>query len=232
MKRVGALILGFFFLFGGLAGAKELNKAYFKGLFWHLARHQLPWPAQNISLIRFRVEPEVIRVPEGAKEIVRLSHPLHPGPNTLLIDYVYQGRLLRRVRVLGSLEVMLPVVVLTRPLPRHAIITLEDVALERRPLTRLPKDVILHQKEIIGLRTRTSLRAGSVLRSSVLEIPPVIHRGALVRIVAQGKNFLVTAVGEARQDGRPGQIIRVRNLASKREVFAQVVDKKTVKVTF
>ncbi len=212
--------------------ARTLDKAYFQSLFMQLAEKQLPWPAEDLVLVRFVAEPEHLQVPEGAREIVRLMQPLHPGPNTLLVDYVYQGKLLKRVRLLGSLEVMLPVVVLKHPLPRHALVSQADVALERRPLTRLPKDVVLHVKDALGLRTRTSLRAGSVLRASALEIPPVVKRGSLVRIVAQGENFLVTAVGEARQDGRPGQIIRVRNLVSKREVFARVVDEKTVRVTF
>ncbi len=233
-QGVGILLL----IFLGLVAlaspgtARTLDSSYFQGLFLRLAQKQLPWPAEDLVLVRFVAEPEHLRVPEGTREIVRLTQPLHPGPNTLLVDYVYQGRLLKRVRLLGSLEVMLPVLVLKRPLPRHALISRADVSLERRPLTRLPKDVVLHVKDVLGLRTRMSLRAGSVLRSSVLEIPPVVKRGSLVRIVAQGENFVVTAVGEARQDGRPGEIIRVRNLASKREVFARVVDEKTVKVTF
>lgn len=235
MRRGKALLLAMLLvtnLLTSVAGARELDATYFRELFLKLLRHELPWSPEDVVLTRFAVEPKRVVVPEGVKEIVRLKNPLGPGPNTLLVDYVYQGRLVRRVRLLGAVEVMLPVVVLKRPLARHAIIGAEDIALERRPLTRLPKDVILRPKEAVGLRTRMSLRAGSVLRSSSLEVPPVVRRGSLVRIVAEGENFVISAVGEARQDGRPGEIIRVRNLSSKREVFARVVDQKTVKVTF
>ena len=212
--------------------AREINKDHLQELFLRLLNQQLPWSPEDVMLVRFTVEPEKVEVPDGAKEIVRLKNPLRPGPNMLLVDYVYQGRLIRRVRLLGVVEVMLPVVVLKRPLERHAIVQAEDISLERRPLTRLPKDVILKPEDAVGLRTRMSLRAGRVLRTSSLEVPPVVKRGSLVRIVAEGENFVVSAVGEARQDGRPGEIIRVRNLSSKREVFGRVMDNKTVKVMF
>ncbi len=212
--------------------AKELDERYFENLFFKLVEQQLPWPAERIVITRFAVEPGHLSLPEGTKEVVRLKHQLRPGSNTLIVDYLLQGKLVARVRMLGYVEVMLPVVVLKRPLPRQAIIRAEDLGLENRPLTRLAKDVILDPKEAIGLQTRVSLRAGAVLRKSVLERPPIIKRGSLVRIVAQGKNFTVSAIGEARQNGRLGEIIRVRNLSSKREIFAQVVDQKTVRVTF
>ncbi len=212
--------------------AKELDEGYFENLFFQLVEQQLPWPAERIVITRFAVEPRHLSLPEDTKEVVRLKHRLRPGSNTLIVDYLSQGKLMARVRMLGYVEVMLPVVVLKRPLPRQALIRAEDLALEDRPLTRLAKDVILDPKEAIGLQTRVSLRAGAVLRKSVLERPPVVKRGSLVRIVAQGKNFTVSAIGEARQNGRIGEIIRVRNLSSKREIFAQVVDQKTVRVTF
>ncbi len=212
--------------------AKELNEQYFRQLFFDLVSNQLPWPKESLVITNFVVEPKKVSVPDGYKEVVRLKHQLKPGSNNLLVDYLFNGRLVARVRILGYVEVMLPVVVLKHPLPRHAIIKAEDLATERRPLTRLAKDVVFKPEEAIGLRTKISLRAGKVLRRSAIEVAPVIKRGSLVRIIAEGKNFTVTAIGEARQDGRPGEIIRVRNLSSKREIFAQVIDEKTVKVSF
>ena len=212
--------------------AKELDEQYFRELFLDLVNKQLPWPKENLVITHFAVEPQRVSVPEGAKEVIRLKYPLRAGSNAILIDYSFRGRLIARVRILGYVEVMLPVVVLKHPLPRHTIIRAEDIATEMRPLTRLAKDVLFKPKEAIGLRTKISLQAGRVLRRSALEVPPVIKRGSLVRIVAEGENFMITAIGEARQDGRPGEIIRVRNLSSKREIFAQVVDEKTVKVSF
>ncbi len=235
MSNVKVIFLVLIFWLGGfLSGgwAKKIEKTYFQELFFNEVVRHLPWPAEDLVLTRFRAEPEELILPRGAKEVVRFRQGPRIGSNTMLVDYFDGDRLLARVRLIGYVEAMLPVLVLKRPLARHQIIRAEDLGFERRPLSRLPKDVLTKAREAVGLRTRTSLRAGQVLRRSSLEVPPVIKRGKLVRILAEGPGFLVSAVGEARQDGRPGEIIRVRNLSSKREVFARVIDAETVRVTY
>ncbi len=234
MSNVKALVLILVFWFGlfSVGWAKKLDTNYFQELFFSQVTKHLPWPAEDLVLVRFVAEPEELNLPDNVREVVKFRQIPRVGSNTLLVDY-YQGkRLAARVRLLGYIEAMLPVLVLKRPLSRHQIIRAEDLIFERRPLSRLPKDVLTKAREAVGLRTRVSLRAGQVLRRSALEVPPVIKRGKLVRILAEGPGFMVSAVGEARQDGRPGEIIRVRNLTSKREIFARVIDAQTVKVTY
>ena len=228
-----ALVLFLILLFlTSPAKAKTLTKEDFKALFFEEVSRHLSWEREDLKLIRFHAEPEEVVVPETARQVVRFRQPPKLGSNTLLVDF-YQGEdLLCRVRLMGFVEAMIPVVVLKRPLARHTVVHEEDLALERRPMSRLPKDVFTNPKEVAGLWTRLSLRAGQVLRRSNLEVPPVVKRGHLVKIIAEGPGFVVTAVGEARQDGRPGEVIRVRNLTSKREVFARVIDAQTVKVNF
>ncbi|NPB08781.1 MAG: flagellar basal body P-ring formation protein FlgA [Thermodesulfobacteria bacterium] len=222
-------------LFVGLVSTgwgKTLETTYFQDLFFNEITKHLPWPAEDLILLRFTAEPEKLELPPGAKEVVHVRQTPRVGSNTILVDYYLGRKLIARVRLLGYVEAMLPVLVLKRPLARHQIIQPEDLGFERRPLSRLPKDALTKAREAVGLRTRVGLRAGQVLRRSALEVPPVIKRGKLVRILAEGPGFMVSAVGEARQDGRPGEIIRVRNLTSKREVFARVIDGETVKVTY
>lgn len=230
--RVLGLFLGLLLLCSALVEAETLDENYFRGLFFREVSQSLPWGQEQLTLVRFRAEPQEIQLPPGYREVVHFRQPPRVGSNILLVDYFQGERLLGRVRLMGFVEVMLPVVVLKRPLARHTLVKREDLALETRPLSRLPKDVLTKIDEALGLRTKMSLRAGQVLRQSQLETAPLVKRGRLVHIVAEGPGFIVTAVGEARQDGRPGEIIRVRNLTSKREIFARVVDAETVKVTF
>ncbi len=233
-----AALLGFWSLWLLIWGAssaqaeKVLSEAYFKNLFLKTLAAKLPWPLENMEVVRVAAEPVPVRIPAGAVEKVRLQHPAQPGSNTLLVDYYHQDRLLTRVRVVGYLEVYLPVAVLVRPVSRGTLLSQEMVRLEPRPLTRLPHDVITDLSSLKGKRLRYSLPAGRVLRRSQIEDPPLVRRRQIVKIVARSPFLVVTAQGEARQDGRRGEIIRVRNLSSKKEIYARVVGPNTVEVSF
>jgi hypothetical protein len=60
--------------------------------------------------------------------------------------------------------------------------------------------------------------------------PPVVRPGARVRIVARFGAVEARAPGRARQPGRVGEVIRVRNTQSHQSLRARVVDADTVEV--
>ncbi|WP_297056994.1 flagellar basal body P-ring formation chaperone FlgA [Thermosulfurimonas sp.] len=217
---------------GTLVRAQSLGREHFERLFQQWVVRALPWPEKEVEIVRLSAEPLPVEVPEGAVERVKVIGIPRPGSNTLLVDYLQNGRLLVRVRVLGYVEVRVPVVVLTRPVPRGACLTREDLTVVRRPLTRLPQDVIGDIREALGKCARYGLSPGRPLRASQIEIPPIVRRNQIVNIVARGRFITVVTKGQAREDGRPGEIIRVRNLSSKREIYARVVDAHTVEVSF
>ena len=242
LTKIGRLVLLLVFLAlwsfivmlwaSSFARAETLGESYFRDLFRKVMVEKLPWPAEQIEILRFAAEPAPVEVPEGAEEKIRLVNHPRPGSNTLLVDYLKDGRVLRRVRMVGYVEVRIPVVVLARPVARGTLISEDILVLEPRPLTRLPHDVLTDPSRALGKRVKYSLSAGKVLRLSQIEEPPVIRRNQIVKIVARTPYLTVIAKGQARQDGRPGEIIRVRNLSSKKEVFARVVSPNTVEVSF
>ncbi len=229
-KNLG--IIAIFIFLSSAAWAKNWQLEDFRSLFLKAASEKLTWVPGELKILRFVADPQDLNLPDGARAEVIFRAPPKLGPNALLIKFSKDGQTLALVRAVGYLEAEIPVVVLKRPLPRHAILEPKDLALENKPASRLPKDVITEIEKAIGKRLRLSLRAGQILREYALETPPIIKRGALVRIVARGEAFTVSALGEARQDGRTGEVIRVRNLSSKREVFARVIDSRTVEVNF
>ncbi|WP_052299026.1 flagellar basal body P-ring formation chaperone FlgA [Thermodesulfatator indicus] len=230
-KVLPVIILTFFFMTPNL-WAKTYDQAFFHKLFLKEVSERLTWVKGEIKLERLIVEPERVELPDGTSSVVRLKGRPKLGLNTMLVDFYRKERVIARVRVMGFVEAYVPVLVAKRPLGRHEVIDAVDVALEKRPVSRLPQDALTSLADALGKRLKVSVRPGQVIRAYALEVPPVVKRGKIVRIVAKGPNFTVTALGEARQDGCPGEIIRVRNLSSKREIFAQVVDAGTVEVKF
>ena len=62
----------------------------------------------------------------------------------------------------------------------------------------------------VGLVASRHLKAGQALRQSMLRAPQVFQAGALVRVVAQGQGYAVSAAGQAMSSGAAGQTVRIR----------------------
>jgi flagella basal body P-ring formation protein FlgA len=66
----------------------------------------------------------------------------------------------------------------------------------------------------------------------MLEKTPVVERGDVVTIMAAGGNLQVTVPGIVKETGFEGDLVKVQNSMSRKEIFARVVDSSTVAVHF
>ena len=76
-----------------------------------------------------------------------------------------------------------------------------------------------------GTKARTRLGVGIALHDGAVEseaAPVVIERNSDVVLKVEGLGFVLTCQGTALQDGRTGDVIRVRNADSKRVITAKV----------
>ena len=79
---------------------------------------------------------------------------------------------------------------------------------------------------------KVKLPPGTVVLQRYVEIPFAIKRGQLVRIVAEKNGIYVETTGRALQNGRVGDIIKVKNIYSKKVIEGKVKDDETVVVDF
>ncbi|WP_232219914.1 flagellar basal body P-ring formation chaperone FlgA [Pseudogulbenkiania sp. MAI-1] len=111
--------------------------------------------------------------------------------------------------------------VAARDLETGRPLTADDVEWARRPLYELEEG--LHSPaEAVGLMSRSALRRGQPLRKKLLEAALLVRRGEAVEIVASKEEIVVTAPGEALENGRRNDLIRVRNVGSGKTVRARV----------
>ena len=54
----------------------------------------------------------------------------------------------------------------------------------------------------------------------------------MIKLTARVGSLRVTAKGEAQQDGRAGEKIRVRNVDSRKEIVGRVVERGLVEVEY
>ncbi|HIE04598.1 MAG TPA: flagellar basal body P-ring formation protein FlgA [Candidatus Latescibacteria bacterium] len=177
--------------------------------------------------VRVRVFSRLPSIPEFR---ILLPETRARGDLVVYVEELKEGYPVRTFPVRVSVRTFGPVAILKHRVDRHHIISEEDVKVVRRETTFLPRDIVRSPKEAIGLRTKGIIGAGSLLRKGLLEEPPVVHRGDRVTIRVVLPGILAEAEGEAKVDGRIGEIISVRNVRSGKVVMGRVVDGHTVVV--
>lgn len=176
--------------------------------------------------------PGEIRIPLG--DVSLLARPEEaPAPFTVL-------RVAVMIRVDGRDYQTLPlafrvarqqrVVVASRVLEPKAALDAADFRLELRPSTEAPPGALTAVTDPEDLEVVRSIRPGEVLTERLLRRKVVVRRGETVTLLLEGRGFRVTARGEAREDARRGDVVRVVNPTSKREVMGRVEGPGVVRV--
>ena len=189
-------------------------------------------PGDDRVQVRVISLPERLEVPEGEVKLqVDLLYGLRYNAPTVarvvaMQDTQKVGQAILRLDVRQYQEV----VVAARMLPGKTLLQLGDLKKIRLETGRLPNGFLLDSSKALGQQLQRPLRSGEVLMDSMLLQPLAMRRGAAITIQVRQGEMLVSAAGEALQDGSIGQRIRVQNFVSKRIVTAKVIDEATVEV--
>ena len=176
--------------------------------------------------------PKPYQVPAG-----RISHQVIPakpgaiGSRRMTLMTRVDGQIISNQSVRVELEALAEIVVSAGVLRRGELLNNDNIELRYQDVSRV-KNPIYSIAEIVGKRLKRSVRLGEPLQKNQVEFPPVIKRGERVVIQAKSQGFMLTAAGEAKQDGRAGEAIRVLNSNSRKEILCQVVAPGLVKVEF
>ncbi|NOY13721.1 MAG: flagellar basal body P-ring formation protein FlgA [Deltaproteobacteria bacterium] len=176
--------------------------------------------------------PKPFKVPQGRIEYQII--PAKPGiigsrRVTLLIRV--DGRLVSNQSIRIELEALAEILVAADNLRRGEVLSPENVSPEQRDISRL-KQPLFAGDEIYGKRLKRSLRLGQPLSRNQVEFPPMIKRGERVVIQAQRAGLVLSAAGEAKENGLLDETIRVMNIGSHKEVLCRVVAPGRVTVEF
>lgn len=148
---------------------------------------------------------------------------------TAVVSISVDGRPITSVSLKYNIKAYQQVVVAARNIAARETITAENIRLERREVGKI-SGYLTDMDKVLGQTARQPVTAGTPLSEGAVNKPVVVKRGAGVTIIARTGDVSVTAGGQALQDGREGEIIRVQNLLSKRILNARVVNANTVEV--
>lgn len=156
--------------------------------------------------------------------------------NTRLIGYSSigvrcQGSKMWKIHVPIKIIRYSDVLVMRENLSRGSILQASDLTSRRLDISRLSNGYFTDKNEVRGKILKRTLRRGDILTNGMLEVRKLIKRGDIVTIMASSGTLAIRVKGEALMDGRKGDLIRVKNHSSKREIQAIVVATGIVKVS-
>ena len=71
---------------------------------------------------------------------------------------------------------------------------------------------------------------GRLIYARSVGMKPVVRRGGLAKAVVMSGSLTVSANVKVLEDGAPGDVVRVQNVATRKELIGEVVDENTVKI--
>jgi len=136
------------------------------------------------------------------------------------------------VQLSAWVDVFESIVCASRDLKRKEVIKKVDVHLVRKNISHMPPNTIRELNKAVGLMIKHTVKADTCLKSWMLEKPSIVERGDIVTILAESGGLKVTVPGRVLEKGYLGELIKVQNAMSKKEVYAKVINNLTVRVSF
>jgi len=191
-------------------------------------------PASDDSRLQLIRDPNELVLPEG-KDIAlkpRLSDGAPAGHVKVEIGAFCDGNEVAAAHALFKVVYPLRQAVAIKDIPTGATIAAENAKVEVITADRRQTGEWVSPFGMVALQR---VPAGTVIRPSALMSPRpglVVKRNQGVTMRLEGLGFKITALGEALDDGKCGDFIKVRNADTKRVVTAKVAPDGSVEPVF
>lgn len=134
------------------------------------------------------------------------------------------------IPVSGRFEETVEIPVLKRQVKNGEVIRAEDIELRDHPFARTRSDTVTDLASLVGKSPTRTISPGRPVYESELAGPTLVKKNATVQMRYLSAGLEISATGQTVDDGARGDVITVRNLASKKLVRAVIADEKTVDV--
>ena len=215
-------------------GTTELGHEELQEIFTEIILANSDRPDSDLRVANFSSQPSSVTVPAG-KIDYRLKNQIHAGHlgrKSISLVFLVDGKDEAKMRMSGDLHLYDDVVCVSRDLARNTVLSANDLQIESRDISGWRQTFLRDPRAAVGKQLKIPLKGGAVLLERFLIAPVLVKRGDQVVILAQSDRFRVTVPGEAKTAGGRGEIIRVKNLMSRKSLLAKVRDSGLVEVDF
>lgn len=171
-----------------------------------------------------------IRASKTAKINLKVVGDIRNGRLPVELTLVEDKRIIRKQRLFVKIDFFTKVWALNKSLDAGHTIVKEDIHEIKLASRKVARGQITDHELAIGAQLRRASKADTPLSKSLLKIPKLIKRGSLVELIFQKGGIFLIAEGEALGDGQRGDMIKVKNLKSKKIVTGRVIGVNKVDV--
>lgn len=184
---------------------------------------------EGVSIAKINSVPELV-LPLGPHQLTTQPGPLNSSLSvTVHIESngASAGHFPVQVLLTGTPKIP----VLTKKVPRNAIVKKNQVRMQPTTWSRVNARQALRPEQLIGKRASQALSPGRGLSRRAVRTPPVITRGHEISVSATGQGIHIVLAATAQEDGMLGQYIRVRPKNGTRSLRAKVVSPNEVHIS-
>lgn len=201
------------------ANGKSLRQAVIEHFNTEFARY-----GGTAEIIFDRTSEQVLDLSGPAYEFkVRRKGNSPLGLCPLEVEVLSQGRSVQTVPLVVQVMLTRRVVIARRTINQGAAIAAADVELTALSFTRVDELGLDDVAQTVGQRAKRVISAGSLVETEMLEAVPLVLRGQLVTMTSLAGAVRVVTTGKAGDDGRRGEVIRVRAADDRKVEFDAVV---------
>jgi flagella basal body P-ring formation protein FlgA len=177
-----------------------------------------------------------INLPGSLKDNLKVKHvnfvkiPDSNGEGLCLVEVDEKNGRTKNMYVSFKVSNKKKIFVLKQNAKRGDIVRSDDILIKEVYMNGNGGDYPLRMEDVAGKALKRDLQAGTVITCQALEDSFVVQKGDNVNIVAENKKLIVQSKGRTLEKGKIGDVIRVKNLTSDKEIVGRVVGGSTVKV--
>ena len=184
---------------------------------------------ENIAEIKPpRLSP--IRMTRTAKVNLQIVGDLRNGRLPIELSLTEGKRVLRRQRLFVKLDFFTKVWALKDNFEAGHKLELSNIHEVKVASQKVTRGQITNPDMAVGARLLRASKANTPLKKSLLRIPKLVKRASIVELIFKRGGIFLIAEGEALGDGKRGDIIKVKNLNSKKIVTGRVIGVNKVDV--
>jgi flagellar basal body P-ring formation protein FlgA len=154
------------------------------------------------------------------------------GYISLIVVVKINGVVKNKVKLSGWVDIFQPVVCASRNIKRGERIEKRDLYFVKRNISHMSSKILTDMNKIIGLMAKHNVKKDTCIKEWMFEKCPIVDKGDIVTIIAESGEIKVTAPGKILMKGYAGELVRVQNIMSKKEIYAKVVNGSMVAVDF
>ncbi len=131
-----------------------------------------------------------------------------------------------------NIRVFEDVVFSKRSLKKGHCLQREDLYEKTIEIVRIQTGAVNNIDNVIGKTLTRSIIANVPIMDYMLASTPMLKKGRKVNLVIESPSFIITTLGELKENAYVGETVKVVNTESKKIINGLLVDESTVRVSF